>query len=278
VNGGVNEGKGMARLEDKVCIITGSGSGIGRASALMFAREGARVIVADIRGDTAEATAHAVCEAGGTALAMTVDVAREPDLETMIARTVAEFGRIDVLFNNALYVNKEHALRDMDFLSFDPDIFLANLRVNVLGAVVASKLAIPHLLERGGGSIISTSSGSSMGGDITAYSYGSSKAALNWFVQAIAATYGKRGIRSNAILPGPTQTPAKLDWSTPEMDRLFLEVLNTPFIGEPEDIAAMALFLASDESRYVNGMLYPVDGGQSCTVPFIGVTRALMRN
>ncbi|AOR80963.1 SDR family NAD(P)-dependent oxidoreductase [Novosphingobium resinovorum] len=268
----------MARLEDKVCIITGSGSGIGRASALMFAREGARVIVADIRGETAEATAHAVCEAGGTALAMTVDVAREPDLETMIARTVAEFGRIDVLFNNALYVNKEHALRDMDFLSFDPDIFLANLRVNVLGAVLASKLAIPHMLERGGGSIISTSSGSSMGGDITAYSYGSSKAALNWFVQAIAATYGKRGIRSNAILPGPTQTPAKLDWSTPEMDRLFLEVLNTPFIGEPEDIAAMALFLASDESRYVNGMLYPVDGGQSCTVPFIGVTRALMRN
>jgi NAD(P)-dependent dehydrogenase (short-subunit alcohol dehydrogenase family) len=260
----------MARLADKVCIITGSGSGIGRASALMFAREGATVIVADIRGETAEATAHEVCEAGGTALAMTVDVAKEADLEAMISRTVAEFGRIDVLFNNALYVNKEHALRDMDFLSFDPDIFLANLHVNVLGAVLASKLAIPHMLEQG--------AGSSMGGDVTAYSYGSSKAALNWFVQAIAATYGKRGIRSNAILPGPTQTPAKLDWSTPEMDRLFLEVLNTPFIGEPEDIAAMALFLASDESRYVNGMLYPVDGGQSCTVPFVGVTRALLQN
>jgi NAD(P)-dependent dehydrogenase (short-subunit alcohol dehydrogenase family) len=265
----------MTRLANKICIITGSGSGIGRASALMFAREGATVIVADIRAEAAEATAQAVVDAGGSARAMTVDVGEQADLEHMIGQTVADFGHIDVLFNNALYVNQDHALRDMDFLAFDPDIFFANLRVNVLGAVLASKLAIPHMLERGTGSIISTSSGSSMGGDITAYSYGSSKAALNWFVQAIAATYGKRGIRSNAILPGPTQTPAKLQWSTPEMDRLFLEVLNTPFIGEPEDIAAMALFLASDESRYVNGMLYPVDGGQSCTVPFISVTRAL---
>lgn len=268
----------MARLADKICIITGSGSGIGRASAMLFAREGATVVVADIRAEPAETVAQSIIDAGGKARALVADVGNEADLERMIGTTVADFGQIDVLFNNALYTNPDHALRDMDFLQFDPEIFLANLRVNVLGAVIASKLAIPHMLERGRGSIIATSSGSSMGGDITAYSYGSSKAALNWFVQAIAATYGKQGIRSNAILPGPTQTPAKIQWSTPEMDRLFLEVLNTPFIGEPEDIAAMALFLASDESRYVNGMLYPVDGGQSCTVPFISVTRALSAN
>jgi len=265
----------MARLADKICIVTGAGSGIGRASAELFAREQGTVIVTDIRGEAADTVAHAITEKGGSARAMTVDVGKEEDLARMIGNTVADFGRIDVLFNNALYLNREHALRDGDFLEFDPEIFQANLRVNVLGPVIASKLALPHMLGRGKGSIISTSSGSSLGGDMTAFSYGSSKAALNWFVQAIAATYGKRGIRSNAILPGPTQTPAKMEWSTPEMDRLFLEVLNTPFIGEPEDIAAMALFLASDESRYVNGMLYPVDGGQSCTVPFISVTRAL---
>lgn len=265
----------MARLADKVCIITGSGSGIGRASAGLFASEGAAVIVADIRAEAAEIVAQSIIDAGGKARAITADVGNEDDLSRMISTTIDDFGQIDVLFNNALYSNTEHALRDMDFLAFDPEIFLANIRVNVLGAVIASKLAIPHMLAKGGGSIIAPSSGSSMGGDITAYSYGSSKAALNWFVQSIAATYGKRGIRSNAILPGPTQTPAKMQWSTPEMDRLFLEVLNTPFIGEPEDIAAMSLFLASDESRYVNGMLYPVDGGQSCTVPFISVTRAL---
>ena len=268
----------MDRLKDKVAIVTGAGSGIGRASARMFAREGAAVIVADILGDTARQVAEEIEGEGGRALPLTVDVGEESALKAMIDTTVERFGRIDILFNNALFVNPEMAMRDMDFLNFDPAIFQANLRVNVLGAVIASKLAIPHMLAQGGGSIISTSSGSSLGGDVTAYSYGSSKAALNWFVQAIAATYGKRGIRSNAILPGPTQTPSKIKWSTPEMDAAFMEVLNTPFIGEPEDIAAMALFLASDESRYVNGQLYSVDGGQSCTVPFVSVTRKMLGN
>jgi NAD(P)-dependent dehydrogenase (short-subunit alcohol dehydrogenase family) len=265
----------LQRLSEKICIITGAASGIGLASAKLFAREGGTVICTDIRAEAAELAAQAIIDAGGSARAIRVDVGNETDLARMIDQTIGDFGRIDVLFNNALFVNNDMAMRDGDFLAFDPDIFFATLKVNVLGAVLASKLAIPHMLERGRGSIIATSSGSSMGGDVTAYSYGSSKAALNWFVQAIAATYGKQGIRSNAILPGPTQTPAKLQWSTPEMDAAFMKVLNVPFIGEPEDIAAMALFLASDESRYVNGMLYPVDGGQSCTVPFVSVTRAM---
>ena len=265
----------MDRLKDKVAIITGAGSGIGRASARLFAQEGAAVIVADILADSAKEVAEQITADGGRALALTVDVGESGDLARMIDTTIERFGRIDILFNNALFVDPEMAMRDADFLAFDPDIFQANIRVNVLGAVIASKLAVPHMLEQGSGSIIATSSGSSLGGDVTAYSYGSSKAALNWFVQAIAATYGKQGIRSNAILPGPTQTPSKIKWSTPEMDAAFMEVLNTPFIGEPEDIAAMALFLASDESRYVNGQLYSVDGGQSCTVPFIGVTRKM---
>ena len=265
----------MDRLKDKVAIITGAGSGIGRASARMFAQEGAAVVVADIVADTGKEVAEQITAKGGRALALTVDVGDPDELKRMINTTTERFGRIDVLFNNALFVNPEMAMRDGDFLAFDPEIFQATMRVNVLGAVIASKLAIPHMLEQGGGSIIATSSGSSLGGDVTAYSYGSSKAALNWFVQAIAATYGKQGIRSNAILPGPTQTPSKIKWSTPEMDAAFMEVLNTPFIGEPEDIAAMALFLASDESRYVNGQLYSVDGGQSCTVPFISVTRKM---
>lgn len=268
----------MDRLKDKVAIITGAGSGIGRASARMFAAEGATVIVADIIAQTAEQVAHDIEAAGGRARPATVDVGEEEQLSAMVDRTIGEFGRIDVLFNNALFVNTEMAKRDGDFLKFDPAIFQANLRVNVLGPVIASKLVIPHMLSRGSGSIISTSSGSSLGGDITAYSYGSSKAALNWFVQSIAATYGKQGIRSNAILPGPTQTPSKIQWSTPEMDAAFMDVLNVPFIGEPEDIAAMAVFLASDESRYVNGQLYSVDGGQNCTVPFISVTRKMQKS
>jgi NAD(P)-dependent dehydrogenase (short-subunit alcohol dehydrogenase family) len=266
----------MDRLKDKVCIITGAGSGIGRASAEMFARENAIVIVTDIHAQSAETVAHTIIEAGGRAIALAVDVGEEASLQHMIDFTKIEFGRIDVLYNNALLVNTEFALRDMDILKFDPEILYANIRINVVGGIIASKLSIPHMLAQGNGSIIFTSSGSSLGGDITAYSYGASKAMLNWYVQAFAATFGKQGIRSNAILPGPIQTPSKIAWSTPEMDEGFMEVLNSTRLGEPDDVAAMAVFLASDESRYVNGALYRVDGGMSCTVPFINVTRKVL--
>lgn len=263
----------MNRLQDKVCVITGAGSGIGRASAEMFAREGGLVVVTDLRGEAAEEVAHAIGQAGGRAIALAVDVGEEDQLRRMVDTTIAEFGRIDVLYNNALFLKTEFVMRDLDFLAFDPEVFYANMRVNVLGGVLASKLVIPHMLPRGNGSIIFTSSTSSLGGDVTAYSYGSSKAALNWYVQSIAATFGKQGIRSNAILPGTIQTPSKIAWSTPEMDEAFLKLMNSPRLGEPADIASMAVFLASDESRYVNGALYRVDGGMSCTVPFISVTR-----
>jgi NAD(P)-dependent dehydrogenase (short-subunit alcohol dehydrogenase family) len=263
----------MNRLQNKVCVITGAGSGIGRASAEMFGREGAIVVVTDIRADTAEEVAHGIVAAGGQAMALAVDVGEEEQLRYMIDTTIQSFGRIDALFNNALLTNPEPSMRDRDLLNYEPKVLYATMRVNVMGGVLASKYAIPHMLQNGGGSIIFTSSGSSLGGDVTAYSYGASKAALNWFVQAFAATFGKRGIRSNAILPGPTQTPSMMAWSTPEMDAGFMEVLNSPRLGLPDDIAAMAVFLASDESRFVNGALYRVDGGMSCTVPFVSVTR-----
>jgi NAD(P)-dependent dehydrogenase (short-subunit alcohol dehydrogenase family) len=266
----------MNRLQEKICIITGAGSGIGRASAEMFAAEGATVVVTDIAAHAAEEVAHGIEKRGGQAIALAVDVGEEDQLKNMIAATIDKYGRIDVLYNNALMTNPGPELRDRDLLNYDPKVLYATMRVNVVGGVLASKLAIPYMLERGGGSIIFTSSGSSLGGDVTAYSYGASKAALNWFVQAFAATFGKRGIRSNAILPGPTQTPSMLAWTTPEMEQGFMEVLNSPRLGLPDDIAALAVFLASDESRFVNGALYRVDGGMSCTVPFISVTRKLI--
>jgi NAD(P)-dependent dehydrogenase (short-subunit alcohol dehydrogenase family) len=261
------------RLQDKVCIITGAGSGIGRASAEMFAREGGIVVVTDISAKAAEEVAHGIVTAGGQAIALAVDVGEEDQLRRMVETTIGKYGRIDALYNNALMTNPGPDMRDRDLLNYDPKVLYATMRVNVVGGVLASKLVVPHMLERGGGSLIFTSSGSSLGGDVTAYSYGASKAALNWFVQAFAATFGKQGIRSNAILPGPTQTPSMLAWSTPEMDAGFMDVLNSPRLGLPDDIASMALFLASDESRFVNGALYRVDGGMSCTVPFISVTR-----
>jgi NAD(P)-dependent dehydrogenase (short-subunit alcohol dehydrogenase family) len=271
-----NYSNDVNRLQDKVCIITGAGSGIGRASAEMFGKEGATVVVTDIKAKAADEVAHEIVKSGGRAIAIAVDVGEEDQLRGMIDTAIQSFGRIDALFNNALMISPDPSMRDRDLLNYDPKVLYATIRVNVVGGVLASKYAVPHMLEQGGGSIIFTSSGSSLGGDVTSYSYGASKAALNWFVQAFAATFGKRGIRSNAILPGPTQTPSKMAWSTPEMDAGFMEVLNSPRLGLPEDMAAMAVFLASDESRFVNGALYRVDGGMSCTVPFVSVTRKML--
>ena len=265
----------MDRLKDKVACITGAGSGIGRATALRFAGEGARVLVTDLRGDAAESVAREIETAGGTALAMAVDVGVEAQLAAMVERTVSHFGRIDILYNNAVDTSGK-GKADTDFLAFDPARFFDVVRVNVLGGVLASRMAIPHMLRQGGGSILFTSSTSSLGGDVAQFCYGGSKAMVNWYVQTIAATFGKQGIRCNAILPGVIQTPAQQAWASPAMDAAFLDLHNVPRLGLPEDIASLALFLASDEAAYINGALMRADGGMSCAVPYVQVVRHLL--
>lgn len=268
----------MDRLKGKIATITGAGNGIGRASALRFASEGASVVVSDLDGDAAQRVAGEIEVAGGAAIAMAVDAGVEADLRAMVERTVSHFGRIDVLFNNAVNTAANAGRADKDFLSFDPKKFHDIVNVNVLGGVLACKHAIPHMLEQGAGSILFTSSTSSLGGDVAQFSYGASKAMVNWYVQTIAATFGKQGIRCNAIVPGVIQTQAQRAWSTPEMDAAFLELHNVPRLGTPEDIAAMALFLASDEAAYLNGGLYRADGGMSCGVPHVQIVRHLLKS
>ncbi len=266
----------MNRLKDKVACITGAGSGIGRATALRFASEGARVLVTDLRADAAAAVVDEITAAGGTALAMGVDVGQEEQLAAMIERTVADFGRIDILYNNAVDTSGK-GKADKDFLAFDSARFFEVVSVNVLGGVLASRMAIPHMLRQGGGSILFTSSTSSLGGDVAQFCYGGSKAMVNWYVQTIAATFGRQGIRCNGIVPGVIQTPAQKAWASPEMDAAFLDIHNVPRLGLPEDIASLALFLASDEAAYINGALMRSDGGMSCTVPYVQVVRHLLK-
>ncbi|QIB51457.1 MULTISPECIES: SDR family NAD(P)-dependent oxidoreductase [Pseudomonas] len=265
----------MNRLAGKVAVITGAGSGIGRASAIAFAAQGAKVVVTDLYADAADRVAHSITAAGNEATALKVDVGQEADLKQMIATAIETYGRIDILFNNAVNKNPETA-RDVDFINFNEELFHANMRVNVLGGVLACKHALPHMLEQASGSIIFTSSTSSIAGEVAQFSYGASKAALNWYVQTIAATFGKQGVRCNAILPGVIRTAALEGWANEEMTRAFLDLQNVPQLGEPEDIANMALFLASDEARYVNGALMRVDGGMSCGTPMVPVVRAYL--
>ena len=266
----------MDRLRDKVACITGAGSGIGRATALRFAAEGARVLVTDLRGETADAVVAEIEAAGGTAVALAVDVGVEAQLAAMIDTTLTRFGRIDILYNNAVDTSGK-GKADKDFLAFDAARFFEVVRVNVLGGVLASRMAIPHMLAQGGGAILFTSSGSSLGGDVAQFSYGASKAMVNWYVQTIAATFGKQGIRCNAILPGVIETPAMKAWANEAMNAAFLDITNGPRLGLPEDIASLALFLVSDEAAYINGALVRADGGMSCAVPHVQVVRHLLK-
>lgn len=267
---------GNGRLQDKVAIITAAGSGIGRATAQMYAAEGASVLVTGRRLETVEPVAQRIRDNGGRALALKVDVGIESDLKTMIDTTIAEFGRIDVLFNNAVNSNPDTAARDGDFLNFDVQAFNDNMRINVLGGVLACKYALPHMLAQGEGSIIFTSSSSALKGEVSMFSYGASKAALNWYVQTLAATYGKQGIRCNGIIPGVILTESLLAWWNPAMEAAFLDLKNVPRLGQPEDIGQLALFLASDESAFCNGSLYEVNGGMMCATPMVPVVRELL--
>ena len=267
----------MERLQDKVAIITGAGSGIGRASALRFAREGAKVVVVDINGEGASSVVQEIEQEGGTALAMNVDVAVESQLKTMVEGAIEHFGELHILFNNACNTDPAMSKKDSDFFTFDAEVFHHRMQTNVLAGVLAARFAMPHMLERGSGCILFTSSSSSLKGEVAQFSYGATKAAVNWYVQTLAATFGKQGIRCNGIVPGVIRTAGMEMWATEEMKQAFLDMHQCPRLGEPEDIAAMATFLASDEAAFTNGALYYMDGGINCTTPMVPAVREFLK-
>ncbi|MBT6038532.1 SDR family oxidoreductase [Flavobacteriaceae bacterium] len=267
----------MKRLADKVAIVTGAGSGIGRASALRFAQEGARVVLADINGDTATSVAAEIAAQGGEALALTVDVAQESQLKDMVNAALDSFGELHILFNNACNTDPQMSKKDADFFTFDAEVFHHRMQTNVLAGVLAARFAMPHMLERGSGCILFTSSSSSLKGEVAQFSYGATKAAVNWYVQTLAATFGKQGIRCNGIVPGVIRTAAMERWATDEMQEAFLDMHQCPRLGLPEDVASMATFLASDEAAFTNGALYYMDGGINCTTPMVPAVRKLLK-
>jgi NAD(P)-dependent dehydrogenase (short-subunit alcohol dehydrogenase family) len=252
------------RLAGKVAIITGAGSGIGWAAARRFAHEGARVVCADISGQERDIADLL----GDIAVPASVDVTKATDVQRMIGTAVDRFGQVDILLNNAGFGGPHAALADTDEAMFD-----TILAINLKGVFLGMKYAIPAMLDAGGGAIVNTASASGLVGWKGLSCYAAAKAAVVQMTKSAALDYAQTNVRINAICPGMTYTGmagAKPDAEVPPGS-----YLPTPMArwGEPGELAAAALFLASDEASFITGAALAVDGGYSASGPMIGPPR-----
>ncbi|MGZ8831268.1 MAG: glucose 1-dehydrogenase [Thermoanaerobaculia bacterium] len=247
------------RLARKVTLVTGGGSGIGKASCLVFAREGAKVVVVDLKEDSAQVTVAEIRKNGGDAKAFAADVSRAKDCQAMVKFAEESFGRLDVAFNNAGVFHPD----DDSVTNTTEAIWDMVINVNLKGVFLGCKYEIPALLRAGGGSIINTASFVAvMGAAAPQIAYTASKGGVLAMTREIAVEFARKNIRANALCPGPVETPllAELLSDPARRNRRLVHIPPGRF-ARPEEIANAALFLASDESSYVNGSTFLVDGG-----------------
>ncbi|MAG32304.1 MAG: short-chain dehydrogenase [Deltaproteobacteria bacterium] len=249
------------RVSGKVAIVTGAASGIGRITAETLAREGARVVVADIDLEGGQVVADSIEGQGGRALALRVDVGEEAEVSALVEATVSAFGALHVLHNNAAITSPEHQRRDASLLDLDVEVWDETLRIDLRGPMLGCKHAIPRMIESGGGAIINTTSNSALAGDLTLNAYAAAKGGLNTLTLSVATAFGKQGIRCNAVSPAHIESPSLATVVPPEVVEMLRAQCLTPRMGTPQDVANMVLFLASDEASYVTGQILRVDGG-----------------
>jgi NAD(P)-dependent dehydrogenase (short-subunit alcohol dehydrogenase family) len=257
------------RMDGKVAIVTGGAGGIGAATARLLTARGARVAVADIAFERAEALA---AELPG-ALAIHLDLEDEASTEAMVAQTVAHYGRLDVLHNNAALLGPDIAANDGDVEHMGTELWDRTYRVNVRGTMVACRAALPHLRESKG-NIVNTVSNLALQGHLIQAAYASSKAAIIQLTRSIAASHGIHGVRCNAVAPGMTVTPALKEAFPPALMKAVADETLRDQLGDPEDIAEAVAFLASDAARNITGQVLVADGGAASHVPGISLFRA----
>ena len=250
------------RLDQKICLVTGAGSGIGRATALLFAQEGGTVIAVDRSQSAAEKTQGLIEQLGGTCQAATVDVSQEQAVADLIQATVDQFGRLDVLHNNAgislLKPITETTETDIDQI----------LGVNLKGVIFGCKYAIPQMVKQGGGSIINTGSELAIVGQPLYSVYCASKGAVLALTRALAVEWASQGVRINAVCPGPVKTPMlqaefALAADPVAEEQATIQTIPAGRLGTPENIASVVLFLASDDAQFVHGAAIMADGGKT---------------
>jgi NAD(P)-dependent dehydrogenase (short-subunit alcohol dehydrogenase family) len=248
------------QLATKVAIITGGASGIGRATALLFAREGAAIVIADLNAQAGQTVVHEIEEAGGRACFESADVTSATDCRRVVECALREFGKIDILFNNAGIIRRATVL---DLSEEDWDRVMA---VNVKSIFLLSREVIPHMQKANGGSIVNTASGWGLTGGAKAAVYCASKGAVVLLTKAMAIDHGPQNIRVNCICPGDTDTGmlrSEAQQLGTDSDRFLADAAKRPLgrVGSPEEIAQAALYLASDASSFVTGAALVVDGG-----------------
>lgn len=249
------------RLENRVAIVTGGSAGIGRATALLLSREGARVVVGDYHEAAGRETVRMIEESGGTGLFVPTDVSEPDQVQAMVDKALQEYDGIDILFNNAgiLFLGT--------VLETDLKNWTRVMDINLTGTFLCSRAVLPHMIERGGGSIINmTSSTGAHDAAPNIAAYVASKGGVALLTKCMAIDHAKDKVRVNAIAPGPTDTDMLRDNLTKEQLEEFQKTFPMKRLGKPEELAHAALFLASDEASFVTGAIIAVDGGQTAQV------------
>lgn len=264
----------MIDLSGKAAVVTGAAHGQGAASAATMAGLGASVVLADIDNASNAERAEEIQSSGGRALAVEADVRDEGQVADMIAAAVSEFGRLDVLHNNAADIAFLYEPGDPEITKFTVDQWREQVETMFLGPMLGCKYAIPAMIESGeGGSIITTSSCASVMGELNLTVYGAAKAALNQLARSVSTQWGKSGIRSNAIAPGLILTRNGVALGE-ELINAFIDHCDTPYVGQSQDIANLVAFLASDASRYITGQTIHIDGGFGHHNPMVADQRS----
>ncbi|WP_227871899.1 SDR family oxidoreductase [Paenibacillus bovis] len=251
----------MMRLENKVAVITGAASGMGKASAILFAKEGAKVVVSDLRQDTAQLTVDEIEAAGGTAIALAVDVTREEDIQHMIDTAISTYGTVDILVNNAGIMDNFVPAEDLT-----DELWSRIFDINTTSVMRSTRKVLPVFKAKSSGVIINIASNGGLNGSRAGAAYTASKHAVVGFTRNVGFQYATLGIRCNAIAPGAVKTNINTSITAPNpfgQQQAMLGMGLNPKIGEPEEVAAAALFLASDEASFINGTVLVADGGWS---------------
>lgn len=260
----------MSRLSNRVAVVAGGATGIGAACASRYIDEGAKVIIGDLNLPIAQALAE---QLGPNAVAVQYDASDANSIKNLIDSAVSQFGALHILHNNVALTAPAIMAQDTTVTDIPLEVWNATMNINVTSFMLGCKYAIPHMIDAGGGSIINTSSDSGRVGDVARTAYGASKAAINSLTQHVAVQYGQQGVRCNAITPGVIMSEAMK--AQPDLVEFIRPHILTPNFGEPEDVAALAAFLASDESRYITGQAICCDGGHLAHQPQMADVRRM---